>query len=277
VERRLIVSRTLGNRRELGVADVLTAQPNSVFLRRMQKTLRDADIVPIGIGYYTAPEAARLIKTTPRNISRWLGGYSYKKADGAVVRSAPLWRPQLPQIGDGIELGFHDLVELRFVVAFLRHSVGLNVIRRCLEKARKIVGEERPLSTNRFRTDGKSIFLESLLEPERMEDQSDSSSVTDLKTGQMVFKQVVEPTFRDLDLADGSVVQWRPYKGKPSIVIDPARSFGKPLAAEYGAPTAALATAAKAEKSVVRAARIFDVSVSVMNDAIAFEQSLMAA
>ena len=58
----------------------------------------------------------------------------------------------------------------------------------------------------------------------------------------MVFKQVVEQTFRDFDLVDGSVVQWRPFSGKPSIVIDPARSFGKPLAAEYGVPTIALAS-----------------------------------
>jgi hypothetical protein len=243
----------------------------------MQKSLRDADIVPIGIGYYTVPEAARLLKAEPRNIIRWLDGYSYKKGDGTVARSAPLWRPQLPRIGDSLELGFHDLIELRFVLAFLRHSVGLNIIRRCLDNARKIIGEERPFSTRRFRTYGKSIFLESLLEAERLDDLGDSSSVIDLKTGQMVFKQVVEPTFRDLDLADGSVVQWRPYKGKPSIVIDPARSFGKPLAADYGVPTAALATAANAENSAVRAARLFDVPVPVVNDAVAFEQSLMAA
>ena len=93
----------------------------------------------------------------------------------------------------------------------------------------------------------------------------------------MVFKQVVEPTFRDLDLADGSVVQWRPYKGKPSIVIDPARSFGKPLAAKYGVPTAALADAARSEGSPQRAARVYEVPVSVVNDAVGFERSLTAA
>ncbi len=54
----------------------------------MQKGLRDGDIVPIGIGYYTVPEAARLLKTMPRNISRWLRGYSYKDAGGAVALSA---------------------------------------------------------------------------------------------------------------------------------------------------------------------------------------------
>lgn len=130
----------------------------------MQKSLRDGDIIPIGIGYYAAPEAARLLKTTPRNITRWLPGYSYKDANGVVVRAPPLWRPQLTALGESLEIGFHDLIELRFVLAFLSHHVGLNVIRRCLENARRFIGEERPLSTHRFRTDGRSIFLESLRE-----------------------------------------------------------------------------------------------------------------
>jgi hypothetical protein len=243
----------------------------------MRKNLSVTETVPIGIGYYTAPEAARLLKTTPRKISRWLEGYTYRKNDGALVRAAPLWLPQLPRLGEHLELGFRDLIELRFVLAFLEHNVGLNVIRRCLENARKIVGDDRPFSTHRFRTDGKSIFLESLSQTEETESVDEPSSVTDLKTGQMVFKQVVEPTFRDLDLADGSVVQWRPFHGKPSIVVDPCRSFGKPLAAEYGAPTVALAAAARAENSARRAARLFEVPIAIVNDAVAFERFLLAA
>jgi uncharacterized protein (DUF433 family) len=146
-----------------------------------------------------------------------------------------------------------------------------------LANARQIIGDDHPFSTHRFRTDGKSIFLESLSKVEDTVSADQPASITDLKTGQMVFKQVVEPTFRDLDLADGSVVQWRPFHGKPSIVIDPGRSFGKPLAAEFGAPTAALASAAKAENSARRAARLFEVPVAVVNDAIAFERFLLAA
>jgi len=243
----------------------------------MQESLHNAEIVPIGVGYYTAAEAARLLKTTPRNISRWLGGYSYKVSDGHIVETTPLWSPQLPRLGESLEIGFRDLIELRFVLAFIRRGVGLNVIRRCLDSARKIIGEERPFSTHRFRTDGKSIFLESLRELQESGESGGSSAVVDLKTNQMVFKQVVEPTFRDLDLADGSVVQWRPFNGKSSIVIDPARSFGKPLAADYGVPTVSLAAAANAENSARRVASLFEVPVAVVNDAIAFERSLMAA
>ena len=201
----------------------------------MLETIHETDVVPLGVGYYTVPEAARLLRTAPRNISRWLDGYSYRGADGNMVKSSPLWRAQLPRLGDALEIGFRDLIELRFVLAFLRQNVPLNVIRRCLENARAIVGEERPFSTHRFRTDGRSIFLESLREAPPAGSAEDGSAVIDLKTNQLVFKQVVERTFKDLDIEEGLVVRWRPYGGKPSIVIDPARSFGKPLAADFGA------------------------------------------
>jgi hypothetical protein len=243
----------------------------------MLKSLRDADIIPLGIGYYTAAEAARLLKTSPRNVNRWLGGYSYKDSDGETVQAAPLWRPQLPKLGDQLEIGFRDLIELRFVLAFLKRSVGLNVIRRCLENARAIIGVDYPLSTHRFRTDGKGIFLESLREPHGSSVVDNSSSLVDLKSLQMVFKPVVEQTFKDLDIENGSIIQWRPFSGKPSIVVDPARSFGKPVAANYGVPTSALAIAANVEKSASRAARLFEVPIAIVNDAVAFERFLMAA
>lgn len=239
----------------------------------MSKSLQDANVIPLGIGYYTTAEAARLLKTSQRNIARWLGGYSYRNAQGEVANAPPLWRPQLPRFDEALEIGFHDLIELRFVLAFLGGDVGLNVLRRCLENARAILGVERPLSTRRFRTDGKSIFLESLRETAGDE----ASSLVDLKTNQLVFKQIVEQTFRDLDLIDDSVVRWRPFHGKPSIVVDPGRSFGKPLVAEFGVPTSALASVAKAEGSPNRAARLFEVPLSAVNDAIAFERSLIAA
>ena len=242
----------------------------------MLTTARDTDVIPLGVGCYTAPEAARLLKTSARNIIRWLGGYSYKVAAGQV-HASPLWRPQLPRLGDTLEIGFRDLIELRFVLAFLRHGVGINVVRRCLANARKFVKDERPFSTHRFRTDGKSIFLESLRESDLAGAVGRPTALTDLKNNQMVFKQVVEQTFKDLDFDEGTVRQWRPFKGKPSIVLDPERSFGKPLAAGYGVPTAALARAARAENSARRAAFFFDVSLSVVNDAISFERSLTAA
>ena len=99
----------------------------------------------------------------------------------------------------------------------------------------------------------------------------------DLKRKQYVFKQVVEQSFKDLDLEGDIVARWRPFHGKDSIVVDPTRSFGQPVASKTGVPTVVLAEAVKAEGSVSRVAAIYEVERSVVQDAVKFEQELMAA
>jgi uncharacterized protein (DUF433 family)/DNA-binding transcriptional MerR regulator len=227
----------------------------------------------IGVGSYTAQEAARLLKTTPLNVNRWLRGYTYKHS-GEARQMPPLWIAQHAAIEDHLEIGFRDLIELRFVKAFLDAGVGLFAIRNCLEYARECAKDDRPFSTRRFQTDGRTIFLESI---ERAGEQNTETKLLDLKKKQYVFKQVIERTFKDLDIEDDAVARWRPFNGKRSIVIDPGRAFGQPIASDFGVPTVALADAVEAEGSIEEVARIFDVPVVVVRDAVQFETDLKRA
>lgn len=225
--------------------------------------------IALDTGVYTAAEAARLLRTKPGTVNRWLGGYGYRRGTG-VVRQPPLWRPQLPAAPDHLELGFRDLIELRFVAAFLATGLRLPTIRACLETARDLLHEERPFSTRRFRTDGRRIFLETV-------DRAGDGELLDLRDRQFVFRDVVERTFEDLDIDDDIVVRWRPFDGRRSIVVDPTRAFGKPITARDGVPTATLAAAVEAEGSEARVARRYDIEPSAVRDAVRFEASLAAA
>ena len=228
-----------------------------------------ADVVPIGVGFYTVPEAARLLKIPARNINRWLGGYSHRHK-GVNVLIAPLWIPQLPRIDGHIEIGFRDLIELRFIQALIKAGLGLKSIRHCIDDARRCVADDRPFSTRRFQTDGRSIFLDTIR-------QSGDSELLDLKKNQYVLKQIIERSFKDLDIEDDTVARWRPFHGKETIIVDPARAFGQPIAGEYGVSTIALADAVVAEGSIERVAEIYEVSAAVVRDAVKFEDYLMAA
>jgi uncharacterized protein (DUF433 family) len=162
------------------------------------------------------------------------------------------------------------LIELRFVNGFVHAGLGLKTIRQCLNYAKLLVDDHRPFSTQRFQTDGRTIFLDSV--------QGDGESeLLDLRKRQYAIKHVIEKTFKDLDIEDAAVARWRPFKGKDTIVIDPKRAFGQPIAAAYGIPTVALADAVKAEGSVDRVARFFDVNPSIVRDAVNFENALLAA
>jgi uncharacterized protein (DUF433 family) len=217
------------------------------------------------------PEAARLLKTPARNINRWLGGYSFG-TDGGPARTnmPPLWMPQLPADDGHIELGFRDLIELRFIVALQDAGLGLKTIRNCLEYARECVADPRPFSTRRFQTDGRTIFLESMK-------QSGEPEVLDLKKRQYVIKQVIEKSFKDLDIEDDAVVRWRPFNGKESIVIDPTRAFGQPITAAFGIPTVVLCDALETEETEERVAQLYEIPIGAVRDAIKFEQFLQAA
>lgn len=232
--------------------------------------LRDG-VVTLGVGSYTAAEAARLIGISARTVHRWLAGYVYREAKGEKRAMPPLWEVQLPSSDAHLELGFRDLIELRFVKGFVGAGVGLKAIRNVLDFARDCVGDTHPFSTRRFKTDGRRIFLDSL---ERIDNQSE---LLDLKSRQYVFRQVVERTFKDLDVDHDRVSRWRPYQGKPSIVIDPQRSFGQPIAAESGVPTVVISEAVTAEGSQQRVAALFEISLGAVRDAVRFEEALKAA
>jgi uncharacterized protein (DUF433 family) len=227
------------------------------------------DAPQLGIGFYTVPEAARLLKIPPLSIRRWLGGYTYVKGEKSVSM-LPLWQPQLPAYDHHIELGFRDLIELHFIKSFLDQGLSLITIRNCLECARECVNDERPFSTRRFQTDGRTIFLDSL-------HRTGESEVLDLKRRQYAIKAMIDRTFKDLDLSDDIVARWRPFNGKKSIVIDPQRVFGQPIATDYGVPTVTLADAVIAEGSIDRVSYLYEVPAMVIRDAVNFEKSLLAA
>lgn len=225
--------------------------------------------IPFGVGSYTAVEAARLLGLSATNVRRWMLGYDHGPKDGRR-HSPPLWTSQLAMIDDQLEIGFRDLIELRFVKAFVDAGVGLLAVRNCLAHARDVIQDDHPFSTRRFRTDGKTIFLEST-------EGSQEPNLIDLKSRQFVFRTVFERSFKDLDIEDDAVVRWRPFKGKPSIILDPARAFGQPIANQSGVPTITLADAVRAEGGFERAARMYDVPTLVVRDAFQFEEGLKAA
>lgn len=242
-------------------------------LERMTSTAAP-EAPPLGIGYYTVPEAARLVRMPGINIRRWLGGYTFtsgnKSSGSKSRRMPPLWLPELATGDAHLELGFRDLIELRFVNAFAEEGVDLRIIRSCLEHAREAVRDPRPFSTRRFRTDGRTIFLDTLK-------ATGESELLDLKRGQFVIRSVIERTFKDLDLDNEVVARWRPFRGKDTIVIDPQRAFGQPIAAAYGVPTVVLAEAVTSEGSVDRVSRLYEVPSAIVRDAVRFEASLQVA
>jgi uncharacterized protein (DUF433 family) len=217
----------------------------------------------LGIGLYTAAEAARLLHLPVARVRRWLGGYR-----GATHGYAPLWTPQLPKLDDQLGLGFLDLMQLRVVARIIGDTdISLQKLRRALVLARDLVHHAHPFTTARFRTDGRSLFVE-------IGRETKAPQLYDVLGGQYGFHRVIEPSFKDVDL-DVEITRWWPLGKQRSVVLDPQRSLGAPIAIGSGIPTATLALAAERHGSPRQAARWYPPATErEIRDAIAFERRL---
>jgi uncharacterized protein (DUF433 family) len=73
------------------------------------------------------------------------------------------------------------------------------------------------------------------------------------------------------------VARWYPLgKSRKTIVIDPSRAFGRPIATEGGVPAETLRNAVESEGSPEKVAKLYEVSVAAVRDSVSFQQRLAA-
>ena len=230
-----------------------------------------------GTGIYTLAEAQRLINVPSRKIHRWLYGYNLPKKSGEeAVRSFsdPLWTPQYDKTDfDAQAIGFQDLLELRFVAAFVEHGVSLRVVRSCMETARELLGVEYPMTSGSFKTDGKTIFAEAI------EKAIKEGALLDLKSRQFAFKDIISASlYAGIEYDDSRAVKWYPQGRRQHIVLDPMRQFGSPIVDEVGVPTGVIFASYLAEgqnaHAIAQTARAYEVPAKFVEAAIKFEQGL---
>ncbi len=216
-------------------------------------------------GIYTVRDAARLTDVSTGRIRRWLRGYRYRSRKKAYS-SPPLWQGQWQPIDHNLALGFLDLIEVRFVDAFLKAGISWRTLRQARKRAQETFKVSHPFCTNGFVTDGREIFVE-------LHRETGEPSLLDIVRRQQVFAQIIKPFLKELEFAaDSGLVRWWPLGEKRFVVLDPARNFGRPIVDRHGVPTEVLANAVKAAGSVAEVAHWYEVPEPEIQDAVEFEQ-----
>ncbi|MBI4582213.1 MAG: hypothetical protein HY718_21130 [Planctomycetes bacterium] len=218
-----------------------------------------------GTGIYTVGEAAKLSGVSTGRIRRWLRGYQFS-SPGGVHQSPPVWQPQLPEIDGKLALGFLDLMEVRFVDAFLGLGVSWHTLRLAAAKARALFDSTHPFSTRRFKTDGRYVFAE-------VQNEAGEPALLELVRSQQYFYRIVAPCLRGVDFDAEEPTRWWPMGRSRWIVIDPRRSFGQPIVAKSGVPTAVLARAAGAN-SIAEVSRWYQTDIKAVQMAIEYQKQL---
>ena len=221
----------------------------------------------LGVGIYTVSEAASLTGVSSRAIKRWLWGYRGSSAK----YQEPLWASQIPVIENVKALGFRDLIEIKFVDHFRKRGMSLQYIRKVIDRATGLLSESYPLSSIKFKGLGKVIFAEVL------GGTAEEKIVFDLYTGQILLSFMWDYLYDALEYSEfDELTRWYPLGKERRVVVDPKRSFGRPITPE-GVPTEVLAAALKAEKTVDNVVYWFGVDPKSVTDADEYENMLVAA
>jgi uncharacterized protein (DUF433 family) len=223
----------------------------------------------LGKGVYSLSEAERLTRIPRRRIRRWIEGYSFVSS-GKRHRSPPVVLSDIGRNVGELALTFSDLIEIRFLDAFIQHGVSWRAVRIATERARELLSRQHPFSTKQFKTDGKDILAE-------IARHGKDRELLNLVKNQWELERVVNPMlfagieFNQFDEPE----RWWPMTKARLVVIDPARSFGAPIVSDGGVRTAILAASAAAEKSQKTTAQLYDVPLRAVRDAVYYETQFL--
>jgi len=207
------------------------------------------------IGLYSIGDAARLLKTERRTLARWVQGYT-ENLKSEVKAYAPV-------IAGGRDslLTFGDLIELMYVKGFRERRVELETIRQVSAKYSKQWETEYPFATKRFAIGAREILLQ----------ESDEWSECLSGQGFVFADRIAEQLVHTGDLAS----EWHPLGRDRAVVVDPRRSFGKPIDTNSGTSTYVLYKATEGGDSAESVAWWYGTNVESVLDSREFEISLL--
>jgi uncharacterized protein (DUF433 family) len=185
----------------------------------------------------------------------------------------------LGQVGGSPDLTFAEMLTLLLVRGFRGAGLSLRTIKRAAAIAAAEFGTSTPFVTQRFRTDGRKVFLE-LVEPNSANDEPElpqrDRKLIDVVTRQREFADIVEPSlFQNVEWQDDIATRWWPLGKARAVVLEPTTLFGAPHVPRTRVPTEVIAGAVQAEggseQAVALAAEWYGVSIEQVRDAVQFE------
>ena len=223
---------------------------------------------PRDIPAYAVVEAAHYLGVPKSTLRSWFAGQA--QADGR--RFQAVIRPADPRT---LGLSFSNLVEAYVLSAIRRkHKIGLPTIRKGLAYLTKHFGSDRPLLQEQFATHGAQLFVERLGEVINLS-KNGQVEMHDLI---LAYLERVERDTKGLPVKLYPFMRDQPLREQPrSVVIDPRVSFGRPVLAGTGIPTAVLAEQFKAGDDPSDLAKEYGTNDQAVWDAIRCELDLQAA
>jgi uncharacterized protein (DUF433 family) len=183
----------------------------------------------LGYGVYSFPEAAKLTRLRTARVREWFRGRT------SNTRRRPVFYGDYEPVDGDYAISFHDLIDL-FVAGQLRErGVSLQTLRRVYAQLKKDLTTSHPFCRQELLTDGHTVFVRGL-------DNEGREEMMEVLTRQRVFPEILRPFLLSIDY-DAATILAKRWRISPSVVLDPAICFGKPIIEAAGVPTSILAAA----------------------------------
>lgn len=196
---------------------------------------------------YGRMEAAHYLRIPPTTIRGWISGRYYPSKVGQQF-SKPIIPLQDPKRR---LLSFMNLVEIHVLDAIRRkHQIPLEKVRVAVNYLSKQLPSKYPLADREFETDGMDLFIKEF-----------GRLINISQEGQLAIQDIMKAHLRRIERdLRGIPIKLYPFTRKRdfhefeedprAVVIDPHISFGRPVIAGTGVPTAVIAERYKAGESV---------------------------
>lgn len=211
-----------------------------------------------------------MLALPPGTVKAWCFGHDYRlKTDGSRKVFVQVIEPAAP---DDKLLSFVNLCEIHVLAVVRRHhGVKLPAVRSAIDFVRRELGVIRPLASSRFMTNGIGLFVEHAGELLNVS-----------QNGQRALREDFERALMriEFDSKSGAPVLLFPFTRESppqpdaprSVLVDPARSFGRPVLAQAYVRTEVVEERFRAGDSIAEMARDYDVSTSDIEEALRFER-----
>jgi uncharacterized protein (DUF433 family) len=216
---------------------------------------------------YRAAEAARILGLPVGTVNAWCFGHDYRQPDGKPKQFRRVIEPADPKHR---ELSFVNLCELHLLGVIRRqHGVKLVQVRKAIDFLRSRLDVARPLATQRFLTNGVALFVEHADELLNVSEQ-----------GQQALRDDFAQALARIEFGrHGGPVLLFPFTRSTthgneqprSVVVDPARSFGRPVLAGIFVRTQVIQERFRAGDTIAEMAEDYEVPAATIEEALRFE------
>ncbi|MDC6353277.1 MULTISPECIES: DUF433 domain-containing protein [unclassified Robiginitalea] len=223
----------------------------------MEKLMDFENEPKLGLGSYTSSDIAKILRIPYQKVYTWMNKYWDEKL-GQRFNTKYSW-----EVDGTRAVSFHTFIEFYVMMKFAEAGVKPKEVLKAHNDLTKFFRTAFPFAKKEvlegIRSDGKHIFLETKL------------GTVELNGTKQFNLDFIKLFFVKLDFGEDNLAnRFWPLGKERHIVVDPKRKFGSPVLKDYNIYPETFYGLHKGGESVEVIAKIYEVPLSTVRDAIEY-------